>query len=789
LTQTLLKAEYGYTVESWGGSRDHGRDAYAERDLQGKSGETPLKGPIVFQAKFVSEANARGSDYKKYLLAACRSEGGAIEKRVKQGLWREPATYVLITNCPVSGSDRDEVKAILSDVTTATINTLGASDLSDMLDLHPEISRSFPQILTHRNLLDLLSRIQAKDVYERTEAALAAAQEIIPIFVPTEAYDRAWTVLRSKNFVVLSGPPEMGKTAIGWMIAMSQVANGWEVIECSIPSDFFKAYDMKSKQLFLADDAFGRTEYRVDRGALWEADLAKILQRLNSDHLLVWTSRKHILERAMKEIDIQSASAKFPKPAEVLVQAEKLSTKEKALILYRHASAANLDIKSKQILKDNLEPLVGDVHFTPERIRRFVKIELPELTKEFNAGTLKSEDITIRVEKAIEQYTDMMEKSFLKLPDDRKWVLICLLDEQGVKTPKDVDRAFASISPVHNSKSVIELLDELDEAFIRVEPLKGPYGIVFRRPLSWVHPSYRDLVINAVSADKEMRLRYIAHGGMAALSLALSQEGGVSGERSFPLLVDEESWDAFKHSCVNQIENGSEYHRSLILNLFDSALASASNPHRERLEVLVVTVCDITRRKWDEVGDEIDLDELEKFYALADRAADYVASPNLDSTWEASWDRTRKELFSENTESFQEPDDLFNWASLLKIMSNNEPRVLRRTGFPSIAEEAIKKVLIIAEADAAADVEFDDEEEYTKEAERLKQVATALETLSDTFPDEKTGLQKAVDALQLQAESMQDRANELRIPDYEPNEDSGRSSVEVFDIKELFADL
>lgn len=66
---------------------------------------------------------------------------------------------------------------------------------------------------------------------------------------------------------------------------------------------------------------------------MWETDLAKVLQRVDSDHLLIWTSRKHILERAIREIDLQGKAAKFPSPGEVLVQADKPSVKEKALIL------------------------------------------------------------------------------------------------------------------------------------------------------------------------------------------------------------------------------------------------------------------------------------------------------------------------------------------------------------------------------------------------------------------------------------------------------------------------
>ena len=49
----------------------------------------------------------------------------------------------------------------------------------------------------------------------------------------------------------------MGKTSIGWLIAMSQIANGWQAVECNTPTDVFRVYESKEKQVFIADDALG----------------------------------------------------------------------------------------------------------------------------------------------------------------------------------------------------------------------------------------------------------------------------------------------------------------------------------------------------------------------------------------------------------------------------------------------------------------------------------------------------------------------------------------------------
>ena len=56
LIQSLLKAECGLLVESWGGSGDYGRDSYSKGKLAFLKNST-TNGPFVFQTKFVQNAN------------------------------------------------------------------------------------------------------------------------------------------------------------------------------------------------------------------------------------------------------------------------------------------------------------------------------------------------------------------------------------------------------------------------------------------------------------------------------------------------------------------------------------------------------------------------------------------------------------------------------------------------------------------------------------------------------------------------------------------------------------
>jgi len=215
LTQTLLKAQFGFAVESWGAHKDKGRDAYSKATLTSLDGKTNYPGPIIMQAKFVANANATGARYGSSLRAACKAEADAIRDRTVKGIWNHPQTYLLMTNCPLSAADREDISKLFREAVTGTVVTHGASDISDILDLNQNIARVFPQILTYRNLITIIENAQSKVIRERSSAALAGAEQILPVFVPTNAYERAWSVARSHSFAVLTGPPEMGKTSIG----------------------------------------------------------------------------------------------------------------------------------------------------------------------------------------------------------------------------------------------------------------------------------------------------------------------------------------------------------------------------------------------------------------------------------------------------------------------------------------------------------------------------------------------------------------------------------------------
>jgi len=126
------------------------------------------------------------------------------------------------------------------------------------------------------------------------------------------------------NVLVLTGPPEMGKTAIARMLGLALLTQGWEVHETTRPEQVEARFDRSRPQLFIADDAFGSTEYRPDSAERWANNLDRILRATDEHHWLVWTSRPAPLRAGLRRLHRERGGEHFPQPAAVQVDASAL---------------------------------------------------------------------------------------------------------------------------------------------------------------------------------------------------------------------------------------------------------------------------------------------------------------------------------------------------------------------------------------------------------------------------------------------------------------------------------
>ena len=532
--QALLKIKLGYGVQAWGGRGDWGRDAYFEGQLRYPR-RTLSSGPFLFQCKFVESANASGAMPAKVLVNAVRKECINIRERIRTSeKWQTtPRHYALLTNAPLTPNLRQKLTTLIQiELPKAQIHLHGGSDLCAWVAGHPDIVRGFPQLLSLSDIQFLLQSTVSSSIISRSEVAITRAKMHASRFYPTKAYYDAREILSEHGFVVLKGPPEMGKTTIGRMIALSNIFDGWEAFECASPEELLRVHKSKRKQVFVADDFFGRTEYEPSRVSVWQAELSHILHLINKTHWLILTSRAHLLEMAKSNLDIAGFNHKFPDLGEIVVDAGHLSHSEKARILYRHAKAADFQPWQKRIVKTNAPSIVRNEHFTPERIRRLVEDVIAEIKNDSEQDSVISKTLN----DVLSDPTKQMRVSFKMLPEPHKWLLFSLLDSEG-----SLEARFQKFCPTASQRPFHQTLSELTEAFVTKSLWES---------IEWIHPSCRDLAIEILSETRSARDRFLSLCGRSGLLLATSVAGGFRGERTYPLLRDEDDWKTFENRAI-----------------------------------------------------------------------------------------------------------------------------------------------------------------------------------------------------------------------------------------------
>ena len=128
-----------------------------------------------------------------------------------------------------------------------------------------------------------------------------------------------------------------------------------------------------------------------------------------------------------------------------------------------------------------------------------------------------------------------MATSFGALGDEHRDLLVALLDTPPGPVP---ERELVSALRRHHDGS----LSQAAAGPRRPAGRPLPAGVGMR--VAWVHPTWRDLVIERLASDAALRRHFLGHCGPHGVVLALSTAGGAEGERPLPLIAGDEDWDA-----------------------------------------------------------------------------------------------------------------------------------------------------------------------------------------------------------------------------------------------------
>ena len=567
--------------------------------------------------------------------------------------WKPQQPLVVLTNAVVDSLDVD-----------ATV--VDARTLSRVVESDSALRPRMPSLLgvCEDSIFDAA-------LVNRSSADVTAARELARVFVPTRAYRAALAALEHHGFTVLTGPPEMGKTASARMVGLARLSGGWEFHECVRPEQLWAAFSRDRPQVFVADDAFGSTEYRPDAAERWAVELDRILRAMDDHHWLVWTSRPTPLKAGLRRIHREHGVERFPQPAEVEVDAAALDVAEKAMILFRHTRSAELPRPVRNAVRLHGWEIVSHEYFTPERIRRFVRLHAVRTAT-------SAAELVLLVDGAIREPTAAMSASFRALDASQRTTLIALLDSQGGLMS---ERGLAAAVRRHGAAAIgqrpEQLIDRLADHFVRV----GEAGLV-----SWVHPSWRDLVIDELAADEELRRRFLSSASLDGVLLALSVAGGAAGERVLPFLLGDGDWDRLGDRLAELTSDLDEPGTKRLLLALTEALDVVEDTRRLELEATVGETLRLLLGRWERDHATPPVGVLADWLSLRSRVQEQPPLPDLAPTW---FDVVPV-AGDAGVVTAAELGDFTEWVALVELLHDQAPELLPAFGYPTSVIPALE---------------------------------------------------------------------------------------------------
>jgi len=304
----------------------------------------------------------------------------------------------------------------------------------------------------------------------------------------------------------------------------------------------------------------------------------------------------------------------------VSIDAADLELEEKALILYRHARAARLPSAAISCVRTHGAMIVEHPHFTPERISRFVATRLRTL------GEATPRLLRAAIASEIAEPTRAMAASFEALSPEHRALLVALVDQPpGPVSERELAAASRRHAREALPRSPSVLVDRLSDHFIRLVP---PASV------AWVHPSWRDLVIERLASDADGREAFLRACSLDGLLLALSRGGGPAGTRERPLLKGDRDWDLAAGRLFELVPELADSDLSRLLSALEDALADT--PGDPELQALATAALGRIASCWERAGVYASRAVLEHWRLVASLLAERPREPHVRALWEES---------------------------------------------------------------------------------------------------------------------------------------------------------
>ncbi|MBQ4848159.1 restriction endonuclease [Pseudoalteromonas sp. MMG005] len=251
----IVQKETGEKFSSFGAGPDGGIDG-----RHSKSDKL-----TILQCKHYTKS--RASD----LLRTARQEVLKLNKI-------NPARYLFFTSYTLTPNLSDQLTDIFRPYICSSDDIWGAEDIRAALRRHPDILKShFKLWLTDSAILDRVLHSGLENYTQITKDEIADESKV---YVRNPSYDDAFLKLESKNTLIISGAPGVGKTTLAKMVCYQYLKDGWSFCAINSLEQGYAKINQGSQTVFFFDDFLGKIE--LNRNALVnnESALATFMKRV-----------------------------------------------------------------------------------------------------------------------------------------------------------------------------------------------------------------------------------------------------------------------------------------------------------------------------------------------------------------------------------------------------------------------------------------------------------------------------------------------------------------------------
>lgn len=307
--------------------------------------------------------------------------------------------------------------------------------------------------------------------------------------------------------------------------------------------------------------------------------------------------------------------------------------------------------------------------------------------------------------------------------------------------------------------------------------------------ISWIHPSYRDLMIDELTNNSSTRIRFLKEMSIRGIKLAISDTGGPDGERKFPFMVDEETWEIFKKRCLELADTGSPSEQQVLITTLTDASQNAIGRQKEIILSTLSEVLNLVKNYWNKNNLIISSYDLSVYIKASLLVHPLPPMPNLDFSWKTKYEATSKALdeYEEGDEFFVGYLRLSEWVDFLHEINFGEPRFLRQVDFPNHYLSKIQQFADIIKFELG--VIILSHKEFTEHIDKLEKIVDILSILIPFLPYKYKFITSLKHAVEKEIEDLKLKEGDISNEDFDEDYDGLSEYEDDFSIDELFIDL